>query len=76
MCEALFSADVCSVAATIWSRLLIISFGFLAKSSWISAAVWLATFSFRLIMYHKGTEADWISLDLFKLHSQDYPGPC
>ena len=53
-----------------------ISFGSLAKGSWISIAVWLATFSFRLVMYHKGTEADWILLDLFKLHSQDYPGPC
>lgn len=27
-------------------------------------------------MYRQGTEADWIFLDLFKLHSQDYPGPC
>ena len=25
--------------------------------------------SFRLVMYHQGTEADWILLDLFKLHS-------
>jgi hypothetical protein len=44
-------------------------FGSLAKSSWISVAVWLATFSFRLIMYRQGTEADWTFLDLFKLHS-------
>lgn len=52
------------------------SFGSLAKSSWKSVAVWLATFSFRLIMYRQGTEADGTLLDLFKLHSQDYPGPC
>ena len=32
--------------------------------------------SFRLIMYRQGTEADWTFLDLFKLHSQDYPGSC
>ena len=44
-------------------------FGSLAKSFWISVAVWLATFSLRLIMYRQGTEADWTFLDLFKLHS-------
>jgi hypothetical protein len=44
--EAVLSVDVCSAAATIWSRLMT-SFGSLAKSSWISLAVWLATFSFR-----------------------------
>jgi len=52
------------------------TFGSLAKGSWISIAVWLATFSFRLIMYRQGTEADWTFLDLFKLHSQDHPGRC
>ena len=43
LCEALLSADVCSAAATFWSRLIMISFGCPAKSSWISVAVWLAT---------------------------------
>ena len=42
-CEALLSADVGAAAATFWSRLIMISFGCLAKSSWISVAVWLAT---------------------------------
>ena len=28
----------------------------------------LLHFSFRLVMYRQGTEADWIFLDLFKLH--------
>ena len=40
------------------------TFGSLAKSSWISIAVWLATSSFRLVMYRQGTEADWTFLDL------------
>ena len=44
-CEALLSADVHTVAAAaaFWSRLIMISSGYLAKSSWISVAVWLAT---------------------------------
>ena len=43
-CEALLSAAVRVAAATLWSRLIMISFGYQAKSSWISVAVWLATF--------------------------------
>lgn len=31
----------------------------------------LLRFSFRLNMYQTGTEADWIPLDLVKLHSKD-----
>ena len=42
-CEALLSADVCAAAATFWSRLIMNSFGYPARSSWISVAVWLAT---------------------------------
>ena len=42
-CEALLSADVGAAAAAFWSRLIMISFGWIAKSSWISVAVWLAT---------------------------------
>lgn len=42
-CEALLSADVHAAAAAFWSRLVMISFGYPAKSSWISVAVWLAT---------------------------------
>lgn len=42
-CEALLSADVHAAAAAFWSRLIMISFGYPAKSSWISVAVWLAT---------------------------------
>ncbi len=42
-CGALLSADVRAAAATLWSRLIMISFGYLARSSWISVAVWLAT---------------------------------
>ena len=39
----LLSADGPATAATLWSRLIMISFGYPAKSSWISVAVWLAT---------------------------------
>ena len=44
-CKALLSADVgaAAAAAAFWSKLIMISFGWIAKSSWISVAVWLAT---------------------------------
>ena len=42
-CEASLSPDVGAAAAAFWSRLVMISFGWIAKSSWISVAVWLAT---------------------------------
>lgn len=35
----------------------------------------LLRLSFRLNTYQTGTEADWNFLDLFKLHSQGFPGP-
>lgn len=41
--EDLLSADGRAAAATLWSRLIMIPFGYPAKSSWISVAVWLAT---------------------------------
>ena len=44
-CEALLSAYVCAAAVTLWSRLIMISFGYPARSSWMSVAVWLATYS-------------------------------
>ena len=71
--DALLSAKVCSVSAMIRSKLIVSSFGSLARGTLdTQCSVACYIFSFRLIMYHQGTEADWTFLDLFKLHFQGF----
>ena len=75
LCNAWLSAFVCSAFTTVRFR-LVMTFGYLAKDSWISNAVWLATFLFRLVMYRQGTEADLgFSLICSSRIPEDIPGP-